>query len=266
EILGAPELDLEFAVDEPVALVAVRLNDVFPDGTSAQVTYGVLNLTHRESHENPQPLERGKRYRVRLKLNDIAHHFHPGHVIRVAISTSYWPMVWPSPRATKLTVFTSGSALKLPVRPPRESDASLAPFLPPEAAPTSTSKMPLRPYRFIRTYERDLITNDTVYRLFSEGGDLETGAVMHMDAINLDLGHTVERRFSIGETDPLSAKAEITERLMMRRDEWRIRVHALTRLSADEEYFHLYARLDAHEGEEPVFSREWNEKIKRELV
>ncbi len=266
EILGAPELDLEFAVDEAVALVAVRLNDVFPDGTSAQVTYGVLNLTHRESHQSPTALDPGERYQVRMKLNDIAHHFLPGHVIRLAISTCYWPMVWPSPRAAKLTVFTAGSAFKLPVRPPRESDIALAPFPPPEAAPASTSKMPLRPYRFIRTYERDLITNDTVYRLFSEGGDLETGAVMHMDAIDLDLGHTVERRFSIGESDPLTAKAEITERLMMRRDEWRIRVHAQTRVTSDADFFYVYARLDAHEGEDQVFAREWNEKIKRQLV
>ncbi|HSS64396.1 MAG TPA: CocE/NonD family hydrolase [Gammaproteobacteria bacterium] len=266
EILGAPELDLEFAVDEPVALVAARLNDVFPDGTSAQVTYGVLNLTHRESHEHPQALEPGKRYRARLKMNDIAHHFLPDHVIRLAISTCYWPMVWPPPRPVKLSIFTAGSAFKLPIRPPTDDDTTLAPFPAPEAAPASTSKMPLRPYRFIRTYERDLITNDTVYRLFSEGGDLEAGAVMHMDAINLDLGHTVERRFSIGESDPLSARAEITERLLLRRDEWRIRIHAQTRVTADTECFHVYARLDAHEGEEPVFAREWNEKIKRELV
>ncbi|MDH3316761.1 MAG: CocE/NonD family hydrolase, partial [Gammaproteobacteria bacterium] len=111
EILGAPALDLELASNEPVALVAVRLNDVFPDGTSAQVTFGVLNLTHRESHAHPEALEPGKRYRVRVNLNDIAHHFLPGHVIRLAISTCYWPMVWPSPRPPRLSIFTAGSAL-----------------------------------------------------------------------------------------------------------------------------------------------------------
>ncbi len=266
EILGAPELDLEFASDEPVALTAVRLNDVYPDGTSSQVTYGVLNFTHRESHEHPAELEPGKRYRVRIRMNDIAHHFPSGHVIRLAISTCYWPMVWPSPRPAKLSVFTAGSALTLPLRPVSETDLALAPFPPPEAASASTARTALRPHRFVRTFERDLITNDTVYRLFSDGGDLETGSVMHMDAIDLDLGHTVERRFSIGETDPLNARAEITERLMMRRGEWRIRVQAQTRVSADADYFNVYARLDAHEGEALVFTREWDEKIKRDLV
>src|SRR5690606_28614585 len=55
EILGAPVAELEVAADQPGGLIAVRLNDVAPDGASTRVTYGVLNLTHRESHETPQP-------------------------------------------------------------------------------------------------------------------------------------------------------------------------------------------------------------------
>ena len=41
------------AVDRPVALVAARLSDVAPDGAATRVSYGLLNLTHRESHEHP---------------------------------------------------------------------------------------------------------------------------------------------------------------------------------------------------------------------
>ena len=33
------------------------------------------NLTHRTSHEHPEPLEPGRRYTVRLQLNDAAHAF-----------------------------------------------------------------------------------------------------------------------------------------------------------------------------------------------
>ena len=72
EILGAPVVELDLAVDEPSALLAVRLNDVQPDGTSTLVTYGLLNLTHRESHDQPEPLDPGTVQRVRLQLNDIA--------------------------------------------------------------------------------------------------------------------------------------------------------------------------------------------------
>ncbi|MDX1513641.1 MAG: CocE/NonD family hydrolase [Gammaproteobacteria bacterium] len=266
EILGAPAAELELSVDRGVALIAVRLNDVAPDGTSSQVTYGLLNLTHRDSHERPAPLEPGKRYRVSVALNDIAHRFPAGHVLRLAVSTSYWPLAWPAPEPVILSIHTEGSTFHLPVRPDHALDRTLKAFEPAEAASVSTDQTPLRPHRFIRSFERDLTTHETIYRLFSEGGDLETGAIMRLDSIDLDLGHTVERRFTIGETDPSSARAEIVERLMMRRDEWRIRVHAQTVLTCDTEYFYLRARLDAHEGETPVFSREWEEKIKRELV
>ena len=59
EILGAPVADLELAVDRPVALLAARLSDVAPDGAATRVSYGLLNLTHRESHEHPDGARAG---------------------------------------------------------------------------------------------------------------------------------------------------------------------------------------------------------------
>ncbi len=86
EILGAPELDLWIASDKPVAQIGVRLIDLAPDGSALRVSYQVLNLTHRDSHAEPTPLEPGKRYRVPVKLNDCGHRFAVGHRIRVSIS------------------------------------------------------------------------------------------------------------------------------------------------------------------------------------
>ena len=70
EVLGAPVVELELAVDRPSAFVAVRLNDVKPDGAAARATFGVLNLTHRNGHETPQAMTPGQRTRVRVQLND----------------------------------------------------------------------------------------------------------------------------------------------------------------------------------------------------
>ena len=50
EILGAPVVHLELSVDQPVAMVAVRLSDVAPDGQATRISYGLLNLTHRAGH------------------------------------------------------------------------------------------------------------------------------------------------------------------------------------------------------------------------
>jgi hypothetical protein len=160
------------------------------------------------------------------------------------------------------------SRLDIPLRTPNELDQQLRAFETAEAAPATSAQSALQPHAFTRRYERDLTTHDTVYRLFSAGGDLEKGAVMHIDAIDMTLGHTVERTFSIGENDPLSARAQISERLMMQRGNWSIRVHAETQLTADANEFHLRARLRALEGDSrvEVFDREWDEVIPRECL
>src|SRR5262249_61454853 len=130
-----PRLRLVFDSDQPVAQVIVCLNDLGLDGTSAGVSYGVANLTHRKSHEFPEPLVRGEPSQAIIKLNDIAHSFPAGHRIRVAISTAYWPIVWPAPERVTLGIYTGVSALELPVRPPRDEDAELRPFAGPEEGP-----------------------------------------------------------------------------------------------------------------------------------
>jgi len=268
DILGAPEVVLDLAVDQSVAHLAVRLCDILPDGTSALVTYGVLNLTHRDGHAQPEALEPGRPYRIRVALNEVAHRFSAGHALRVAISTCYWPLFWPAPRPVTLRLRTGTSQLTLPVRAPQPLDMELPDFAPPEAAERSTGWTPLRPTRFTRQFERDRTTNHTVYRVFSEGGDLEAGSIMRLEDIELDLGHTIERRFTIGELDPLSARAEISERYLMRRNGWQVRIRASTCLTCDADNFYLHATLEAQENDPPqdVFTREWNETIPRALL
>lgn len=159
EILGAPQVTLELAVDRPVAHVVVRLNDVGPDGTSARVSYGVLNLAHRDGHEQPQPLEPGRRYRVAVRLNDIGYAFPAGHTVRLAVSTAYWPMIWPAPEPVELTVFTGASRLELPERPARAQDAELPAFGAPERGPAS-EHTPLEMVNVQRIIELDLTTDE----------------------------------------------------------------------------------------------------------
>ena len=110
-LLGAPELDLLITVDVPHVNLAARLCDVYPDGTSALMTYGVLNLSHRDSHEFPEPCPVGTPFRVRLKLNDFARTMPKGHRIRLALANQHWPILWPQPTLSTLTVATGDSTL-----------------------------------------------------------------------------------------------------------------------------------------------------------
>ena len=128
EILGAPVLHLDVASDRPNAFVAATLSEVLPDGSATRLTYGILNLTHRDGHEDLKPLEPGKRYTVRIRMNECGQRIGSGNRLRLAISTAYWPIVWPSPELVTLTVAAGVSSLELPVRPPRSEDAGLRPF------------------------------------------------------------------------------------------------------------------------------------------
>ena len=263
EILGAPAVDLDLAVDEPAALVAVRLNDVARDGTSTLVTYGLLNLTHRESHERPEPLVRRRFYRVRVQLNDIAYAFPAGHRVCVAISTSYWPVAWPSPSPVMLSVRTGGqSVLHLPVRPPAPEDASLRPFEPPLAAPGTRART-LRELPLKRTIETDLATHETVYTL--QTGEFGA-ALARIEPIEMDLGYTFLKRHRISEYEPLSARTEVVQRTTMRRADWSVRIECRTHLAATRTLFQFSADLEAFEGDEPFARREWQVSIPRDMT
>ena len=92
EILGAPEVVLHLATSARVATAVIRLTDVAPDGTSSQVSAGILNLTHRRSHVRPEPLEPGRIEEVRVPLRPAGYRFLAGHRLRVSVASAAWPV------------------------------------------------------------------------------------------------------------------------------------------------------------------------------
>jgi predicted acyl esterase len=259
DLLGAPELVLELAVDRPVAQIAARLCDIDGTGASSRVTYGVLNLTHRDSHELPTPLEPGRRYRVRLALNHVAYRFAAGHRLRLALSTSYWPTLWPAPEPFLLTLYTGASELALPIRPPRPEDAALRPFGEPEGAspPTMTT---LSPDRRSRVFRHDLTTD--VAELIIESDDGEE----RLDRLGLSGRTVIREHYRIAGDDPLSAEARYDWTMLLSRDDWRIRIEARTAMSATATEFIVGLELAAFEGDERIFERRWDRRIRRDLV
>jgi uncharacterized protein len=265
EILGAPVVELEISSDRPQAMVAVRLCDLHPDGASERVTYGLLNLSHRDGHAAPKPLEPGRRIKARVQLNDAAHAFAAGHRLRIAVSTGYWPIAWPSPEKVALTIFTGQSRFALPVRPPRAEDAALHPFAAPEAAPGPTETR-LRPAQVRRAVEHDLSTHEVVHASGLVDDDLAQGGVTRIEEIDLEIGQAMWRRLRIRDDDPLSARAELRNRTEFKRESWNAVVETRTTLTATADEFVLEAELNAYEGHDRVFTRAWQERIKRECA
>jgi len=233
EILGAAVVTLEIASDRPIANIAARLCDVHPSAESLRVSFGVQNLTHRDGHETPQPLVPGERYQIRIQLNDAGVVFPAGHRIRLALSTTYWPMIWPAPEVATLTIF--GGTLDLPVRPTQAADAAL-PLLPgPETA----------------TPERPTVIRPGLVRI---------------DRLGLELGTEGKFAFDITDDDPLSATAEMQRTETIQRDAWQVRIETRMRLSCTRDAFLLQASLRAWEGAREVCHREWDRSIPRDLV
>jgi putative CocE/NonD family hydrolase len=259
EILGAATVELELSVDQPLAFIVARLCDVDEHGSSARVTYGVLNLTHRSSHEQPTPLELGRHYRVRLQLNDIAYAFPAGHRLRLALSTSYWPIVWPSPARATVTIFTGASMLILPERSARPEDAALLPFGEPEGAeaPSMTTLAPESGDSFWR--------HDDAADRAEMASDYDSG-LERFDAIGIAAGMKISERYSIAGDDPLSAKASLAWTVKRERGDWRVRVEARIELSCNAHAFLVQQSLAAFEGDILVFARNWDREIARDLV
>ncbi|ATJ81323.1 CocE/NonD family hydrolase [Halomonas beimenensis] len=260
EICGQPMAELELEADQAVAMVALRLIDVAEDDKSTRVSYGLLNLTHRDSDEHPEPLEPGRRYRVRVSLKHIAQQFPPGHAIRLAISTSYWPLAWPAPRPVKLTLCPGRSRLVLPMRAPRpEEEAALPAFAEPEGAPP-IAKTLIQPTQESWRVIRDLANDKTTLEVINDEGRYR------LDDIGMEIAARVTERYSYsyGSYDSLSGWTE-WER-SFRRGDWEVRTLTRTLMTCDAESFRLRATLDAWEGETRIYARTWDEAIPRDLV
>jgi uncharacterized protein len=257
-VLGFPAVELELESDRPQALVCVRLCDVLPDGTSVLVTRGLLNLSHRDSHEHPEPLEVARRYRIRVQLDSIAYAIRAGHRLRVAVSSTYWPWAWPSPEPATLTVH--GGMLELPVRPPRPEDAELPVFAEPEhTPPLEQEHQAASPDG--RTLRRDFATGRLEQRF-----DYDVGGVVRFVPIDLVSEDSNTISYSIVEGDPLSAEVTFRAASGIARGDWSGRAEVEASMRADAEAFHVTTELAAFESGEPVFSRRWEHRFPRDHV
>jgi hypothetical protein len=99
EIAGFPRVALD-AASSGLARWVARLEDVFPDGSVALVTGAAIGRG-----EHP--------------LRFTTWRFEPGHRVRLALTNSLFPMLWPLPGAgTSALSLGKGTRLQLPIAPP----------------------------------------------------------------------------------------------------------------------------------------------------
>jgi hypothetical protein len=257
EILGAPQVTLKLAVDKPVAFIAVRLNEVSAAGESNRVTYGILNLCHRDGHASPAPLDCGTRYTVRLELDHAAHRFHAGNRLRLSISTAYWPLILPAPEPVILSLYTAASLLTLPVRPPWDEDECLRPFEPAFVPKAAVERMSAAP----GAHAVDWNAADKKQITRHEVGN----SVVLLTAIQTRLFSKATMRAEIGENDTEGSIEYEFERGWARAP-WRPRVVASSKVTAARNELWLRGEIVAFNGDEQIFARVWDRRIPRRLV
>ena len=252
DIVGAPAITLKLSADRPQAQIAVRLNHIHPDGASTRITYGVLNLSHRDSHANPRPLEPGQAYEVQINLDHVAYQVPVGHRLRVAVSTAYWPLLWPAPESAEVSLFDG--CINLPVRASGEGDEYQ--FPPPEMAPEWQVES-LRESSNKRLVENDMTSGKITLVIEDDFGQIKDSD--H----GLITGSIARERWEIHPDNPLSAKGSCHWTTEMSRDNVIIRTETKCEMWSDLTHFHLSARLEAYECDTLILERDVQQTIPR---
>lgn len=252
DIVGAPTLRLRLRSDKPVAQLAVRLNHLHPDGASTRITWGVLNLTHLGGHDQVAPLEPGQDYEVDVSLDHIAYRLPEGHRLRVAVSSAYWPMIWPSPETT--TFELTGGALELPVH--TGAGEAEWEFEPAEVA-APLQRREIRPTAHVRRTETDHQTGKV--RLIVED---DFGLYENMEH-GLISGSIARELWEINPAEPLSARSTLHWTEEIHRDGLELRTETFSEMWSDSTHFFLRARLEAWEGGALVLERDIEDQVLR---
>ncbi|WP_138418786.1 CocE/NonD family hydrolase [Aquibacillus sediminis] len=260
DLLGHPVFHAELSADQENALIAVRLSDKAPTGESTLISWGMLNLNHLQSHEHPEALVPGKKYQVAVKLDALGQQIPKGHRLELAVSPTYWPQAWPSPKPVTLTIHAGeATRLTLPVRTPQEEDETCGQFDVPETAPVMDKEI-LRTENRTREVIHDPVNGTWRLEDFSDEGQRK------LPSNGLEYGSINKNTFAIAENDPLAARVTCEWELTVGRDDWQTKLETYSDMTSDETNFYIVNTVTAYENEKQVFTKTWKKEIRRDFV
>lgn len=242
DVLGSVVADLALTSDVPDGTVIVRLCDVAPDGSSTLVTRGVLNLNKRNGRDRADdPMEARVEQVVRVALVSTGHSFPAGHRLRIAVSSAYWPWVWPHPVEATLTLDPTRSSVTLPLwtRGPGDGSAEhpvddgVAFEAPERAEPLAIRALPPATDLPQRSVSHDVGTGEWVLDVdpgYGGGREYPDGLVFTEDS---------RETYRIVDGDPLSASAESRWAIGLEKPTWKAWLETTSRVTASAEAFRV---------------------------
>ncbi|MEW2631147.1 CocE/NonD family hydrolase [Streptomyces sp. NPDC048389] len=255
-VLGRPRITLRLSAAGPDGFAVARLCDIAPDGAAVLVTRGALNLAAREGPDRAVPWPAGSTQDVSFDLAAAGHVFAPGHRIRLAVSSAYWPWIWPPPGPAGFTLDPAGSRLDLPVRGPAGESAGFAEpehSRPPAVAVPQTLDAPAPRLLLVRDVQAG--------RWTVEATPHQGGTRVHPDG--LEYTEECHETYTIEEADPLSARAlaEWTVRLHRPQEAWDVHVWTRSEIGREAAGFLTSDEVVCRSGDEIVFHRTWKRRI-----
>ncbi|OIH93916.1 peptidase S15 [Curtobacterium sp. MCBA15_001] len=262
DLLGNVLVDLTVTADAPRATVTVRLCDVAPDGSSTLVTRGVLNAARRNGMDHDDPLEPGVSTVLPVRLVATGHRFVAGHRLRLAVSTAYWPWVWPHGTATAIVLDPVASTLTLPVWTGGPDDG-ITFDAPERSTPLAISRVePAEPLPQ-RTVTHDVETGEWTLDVDPGYG----GGRVYPDGLVFD--EDARETYRIRSGDPTSARADSRWAIGLTHDSWAARLETVSTVTATAETFHVentvraWARDGVDAAEELVAEHTFRDDVPR---
>ncbi|OII14015.1 peptidase S15 [Curtobacterium sp. MCBA15_008] len=232
DVLGTVLVRLTVTSDQPRATVTVRLCDIAPDGSSTLITRGVLNAAKRNGMERNDPLEPGVPAELPVRLVSTGHRFAAGHRLRLAVSTSYWPWVWPHGTDATVTIDPDASSVTLPTWT-RSTDDGVVFAEPERSVPLVIERVAPADPLPQRTVTHDVDAGEWTLDVdpgYGGGRVYPDGLVFTEDA---------RETYRITQDDPTSARASSRWSIGLSKPEWQARLETTSEMTADAEAFHL---------------------------
>ncbi|WP_218062933.1 CocE/NonD family hydrolase [Arthrobacter sp. SDTb3-6] len=260
-ILGFPKLTLRIACSSRRANIMARLEDVAPDGSSTLVTRGAINLAKRHGMDRADDAQVGEWIDAELEMTAISWTIPVGHKLRVALSTTYWPWLWPhaeqgtlilDPNASDLHLGHLDPAALVEPGPSFDEPVQGAPLA--VVAEPKSSTIPEREVRYEPDSDTWVLTVDPKYggyRVYPDG---------------MRYGEQAVEKYTISGNDPLSAVAESNWLIEMDRDDWHVKIDTQSRISATATHFNLSNRVTTYLNGSVHFDKTFEKEIERTSV
>jgi len=257
EVTGIPKPFLYISSSAEITMFSVKLCDVSPDGSSSLVSRGVLNVTHRESHEHPTLIEPGKITEIEIEMDATAYLFEKDHRIRLGVSSADFPNFWPTPRPAVNTIHHSNihkSRIVLPIVP--EKIKSRAPsFQPPSPDREKIAEEKRAALPPVWSIKNDIVNGRVEVKVGYEENGVIDKRTNYLWILN--------SRMSTSKTDPGDTRVRTNCVYIIKGPLFKVKSEGVTIIQSSRESFNTSLNVDVELEDRPYFNKSWAISVPR---